>query len=186
VFPRTPGRDFAGIVVDGPSSLIGKSVFGSSGDLGMKLDGSVATHLVVEAAAVVERPTTMTMDEAAGVGVPFVTAQEGFRRAGVPKKGETVVVMGINGKVGQAAAQIASWKGARVIGVVRKAEPYVGHASSPIDMIDSSAVDDVGASVRAITNGRGADIVFNTVGDPYFAAANKVLIGLTLRRRSLE
>ena len=55
---------------------------------------------------------------------------EGLRRAGMPKAGETVLVMGVNGKVGQAATQIATWHGARVIGVVRKAEPYEGHANS--------------------------------------------------------
>ena len=61
-----------------------------------------------------------------GIGVPFVTAMEGLRRAGIPKAGETVLVMGVNGKVGQAAVQIASWHGARVIGVVRRSERYEG------------------------------------------------------------
>ena len=55
----------------------------------------------------------MSWEEAAGIGVPFVTAAEGFRRAGTPKAGETVVMMGVNGKVGQAAVQIATWHGAR-------------------------------------------------------------------------
>ena len=87
VFPRTPGRDFAGVVVDGPADLIGKQVFGSSGDLGIRRDGTHATHLVVEADAVVEKPDSMTLDEAAGIGVPFVTALEGFRRAGMPSAG---------------------------------------------------------------------------------------------------
>ena len=174
VFPRTPGRDFAGVVLDGPAHLIGKSVFGSSGDLGIRRDGTHATHLVVEAAALVEKPAAISIREAAGIGVPFVTAQEGFRRAGQPKPGDTVLIMGLNGKVGQAAAQIASWRGARVIGVVRKPEGYAGHATGPIDVVDSS-VNDVAASVRALTNGKGADIVFNTVGDPYFQAAHKSL-----------
>ena len=174
VFPRTPGRDFAGVVLEGPAALVGKSVLGSSGDLGIRRDGTHATHLVVEAAALVEKPGNMTIEEAAGVGVPFVTAQEGFRRAGQPKAGETVLILGLNGKVGQAAAQIASWRGARVIGVVRKPEPFVGHASGPVDIIDSSTVD-VAEQVRALTNGKGADIVFNTVGDPYFQAAHKSL-----------
>src|ERR1700712_650981 len=35
VFPRTPGRDFAGVVLEGPAGLVGKQVFGSSGDLGI-------------------------------------------------------------------------------------------------------------------------------------------------------
>src|SRR3954454_10992902 len=63
VFPRTPGRDFAGVVVDGPAEWIGREVLGSSGDLGIRRDGSHATHLVVEAAALVEKPASMSMDE---------------------------------------------------------------------------------------------------------------------------
>jgi len=84
------------------------------------------------------------------------------------------VVMGVNGKVGQAAVQIATWHGARAIGVVRRSEPYEGHASARVDVIDASSAD-VAARVRGLTGGRGADIVFNTVGDPYFQAAQNSL-----------
>jgi NADPH:quinone reductase-like Zn-dependent oxidoreductase len=181
VFPRTPGRDYAGVVIDGPSGWIGRDVFGSSGDLGIRRDGTHATHLAVEADAVVEKPKNLSWDEAAGIGVPFVTAMEGFRRAGMPNKDETVLVMGVNGKVGQAAVQIASWHGARVIGVVRKNESYVGHANSRVDVIDASATD-VATRVRDLTDGKGADIVFNTVGDPYFQAAHQ---SLALRGRQI-
>jgi NADPH:quinone reductase len=181
VFPRTSGRDYAGIVIDGPAGWIGREVFGSSGDLGIRRDGTHATHLAVEADAVVEKPQNLSWEEAAGIGVPFVTAMEGLRRAGMPGKNETVLVMGVNGKVGQAAVQIATWHGARVIGVVRKREPYEGHANLNVEVIDASATD-VAARVRELTNGRGADIVFNTVGDPYFQAAHQ---SLALRGRQI-
>jgi NADPH:quinone reductase-like Zn-dependent oxidoreductase len=181
VFPRTPGRDYAGVVIDGPSGAIGKDVFGSSGDLGIRRDGTHATHLAVELEAVVDKPNSISWEEAAGIGVPFVTAMEGFRRAGMPKPNEIVLIMGVNGKVGQAAVQIATWQGARVIGVVRKAEAYEGHANAKVEVIDSSMVD-VAARLRELTDGRGADIVFNTVGDPYFQAANR---SLALRGRQI-
>ena len=181
VFPRTPGRDYAGIVIDGPSGSVGHEVFGSSGDLGIRRDGTHATHLVVEADAVVEKPKGISFEEAAGIGVPFVTAIEGFRRAGMPRSSETVLVMGVNGKVGQAAAQIATWVGARVIGVVRRNEPYQGHSNSAVEMIDSSTTD-VATRVRELTAGKGADIVYNTVGDPYFQAAHT---SLALRGRQI-
>ena len=174
VFPRTPGRDYAGVVIEGPRDLVGREVFGSSGDLGIRQDGSHATHLVVEAEAVVEKPRNMSLDEAAGIGVPFVTAWEGFCRAGLPNAGDTVLVLGLNGKVGQAAAQIATWRGARVIGVVRKEEGYEGHASGSVEVVVSSGTD-VAARVRELTEGRGASIVFNTVGDPYYEAGAKAL-----------
>jgi NADPH:quinone reductase-like Zn-dependent oxidoreductase len=181
VFPRTPGRDYAGVVIDGPAGSAGREVFGSSGDLGIRRDGTHATHLAVELDATVEKPKSISWEEAAGIGVPFVTAMEGFRRAGIPKSGETVLVMGVNGKVGQATVQIATWHGARAIGVVRKKEPYEGHTNSTIDVIDASSVD-VATRVRELTGGEGADIVFNTVGDPYFQAAHK---SLALRGRQI-
>src|ERR1700731_3840053 len=84
VFPRTPGRDYAGIVIDGPADWIGREGFGSSGDLGIRRDGTHATHLAVEAQALVDKPANLSWEEAAGIGVPFVTAMEGFRRAGLP------------------------------------------------------------------------------------------------------
>ncbi|WP_407175962.1 zinc-binding alcohol dehydrogenase family protein [Bradyrhizobium sp. STM 3562] len=174
VFPRTPGRDYAGVVIDGPEGTVGREVFGSSGDLGIRRDGTHATHLAVETGAVVEKPKTISWEEAAGIGVPFVTAMEGFRRSGIPKAGETVLIMGVNGKVGQAATQIATWHGARVIGVVRKNEAYEGHANARIEVIDASATD-VAVRVRELTDGKGASMVFNTVGDPYFQAAHKSL-----------
>ena len=174
VFPRTSGRDYAGVVIDGPPGAVGGEVFGSSGDLGVRRDGTHATHLAVEAEATVEKPKSISWEEAAGIGVPFVTAMEGFRRAGIPKPGETVLIMGVTGKVGQAVAQIASWHGARVIGVTRKAEAYEGHSNSKVDVIDASAAD-IPTRLRELNDGKGADIVFNTVGDPYFQAAHKSL-----------
>jgi NADPH:quinone reductase-like Zn-dependent oxidoreductase len=181
VFPRTPGRDYAGVVIDGPADWIGREVFGSSGDLGIRRDGTHATHLVVEREAVVDKPKAIAWEEAAGIGVPFVTAMEGFRRAGMPKPGETVLVMGVNGKVGQAAVQIATWHGARAIGVVRRNERYEGHGNSDVEVIDASSTD-VAARVRELTSGKGADIIYNTVGDPYFPAAHK---SLALRGRQI-
>ena len=176
VFPRTPGRDFAGVVVDGPRHLVGREVFGSSGHLGIRCDGTHASHLVVEAAAVVPKPSRLSIDEAAGIGVPFVTAMEGLQRAGLPKQGDNVLILGANGKVGQAAAQIAAWKGARVIGVMRKPKSeVVGHL--PADVIDA-AQEDVAARVRELTDGHGADVVFNTVGEPYYAAGQQSLATL--------
>ena len=65
--------------------------------------------------------------------------------------------------------------------MVRKAEAYEGHANSKVEVIDASSTD-VAARVRELTAGNGADIVFNTVGDPYFEAAHK---SLALRGRQI-
>src|SRR5262249_30494626 len=65
VFPRTSGRDYAGVVIEGPSGTVGREVFGSSGDLGIRRDGTHATHLAVEAEATVEKPKGLSWEEAA-------------------------------------------------------------------------------------------------------------------------
>jgi len=172
VWPRTPGRDFAGVVVDGPSDWIGREVYGSGGDVGITRNGSHARFLVLPVAALRDRPRSISMDEAGAVGVPFVTAYEGFRRSGMPQSGQTVLVLGANGKVGQAAVQLAAQGGARVIAVQRRAGPFEGFASSTIDVIDATQ-GDIAARVRELTNGRGVDIAYNTVGSAYFEAANQ-------------
>lgn len=173
VFPRSPGRDYAGTVVDGPAEWVGREVWGSGGDVGITRDGSHAGWLRLPVAALREKPKRLSFDEAGSVGVPFVTACEGFRRSGWPKAGQVVAVMGANGKVGQAAVQIAAAAGARVIAVQRQPGPYAYWAAGPVDTIDART-EDMAARLRELAP-RGADIVFNTVGSPYFAAANQGL-----------
>lgn len=174
VWPRTPGRDFAGVVLKGPAGLVGKAVWGSGGELGIRVNGSHGRYLVAPAAGVRVKPANLSMEQAGSVGVPFVTAYEGLRRAGNVKKGDTVLVLGANGKVGQAAIQLATMAGAKVFGVERTAQPYLGHANGEVTMIDASTekIDEV---VRAATSGHGADIVYNTVGSPYFEQANRAM-----------
>lgn len=174
VWPRTPGRDYAGVVVQGPPEWIGKAVWGSGGDLGITRDGSHAGWLRLPVAALREKPQPLSFEQAGSVGVPFVTAVEGFRRSGMPQAGQVVVVMGANGKVGQAAVQIAAQAGAIVIAVQRGAGPYAGFAAAPVHVVDARS-EDVAARIRELSSGRGADIVFNTVGSPYFDAANRAM-----------
>lgn len=174
VFPRTPGREWAGVVLGGPAALVGKEVFGAGGDLGITRNGSHSSRLVVSSAAAVMKPARMSLAEAGSLGVPFVTAALSYCEARFPHAGEVVLVMAVNGKVGQAAAQIAAMHGARVFGVTRRAEGFAGPDIVPIRMIDSSSTD-VAELVRDETNGHGADIVVNTIGSPYFAAANAAM-----------
>jgi NADPH:quinone reductase-like Zn-dependent oxidoreductase len=169
VWPRTPGRDFAGRVVAGPAEWLGAEVWGTGGDLGITRDGSHARHLVLPLAALARKPASVPLAAAGTVGVPFVTAHEGLRRAQLHGPGQTVVVFGAGGKVGQAAVQLASRAGARVIAVLRGGH-FPGHHSGPIQVIDGGRAD-LAEAVMAASGGRGADIAYNTVGSPYFEAA---------------
>jgi len=174
VWPRTPGRDFSGVVVEGPKPLLGREVWGSGGELGIRRDGAHARTLVVPAANLREKPAAITLAEAGAVGVPFITAYEGLSEAGPVQRGDVVLVLGANGKVGQAAIQLATAAGARVFGVERAPDAYRGHATGEVTMLGASE-GDIAARVREATSGHGADIVYNAVGSPYFEAANRAM-----------
>lgn len=176
VWPRVPGRDFAGVVRQGPQSLIGAEVWGGGGELGITQDGTHARWLALPQAAVRAKPANLSFEEAGSIGVPFITAFEGLSEAGGAQPWDNVLVCGANGKVGQAVIQLATLAGARVFGVEYKPMDYIGHANSEIEMLDSSS-QDVAAIIREKTGGHGADIVFNTVGSPFFELANAAMAG---------
>src|SRR5580704_12454559 len=70
--PRVPGRDYAGIVVEGPSDLIGKEVWGTGAELGFTRDGAHAEFVVVPAASIRAKPKNLSMEQSA-IGLPFLT-----------------------------------------------------------------------------------------------------------------
>jgi NADPH:quinone reductase-like Zn-dependent oxidoreductase len=173
LFPRIPGRDFAGEVVRGPVHLMGLKVWGSGGDIGITRNGSHAAYLVLPLAAVKACPQGLSMEEAGAVGVPFVTACEGFARAGGVRAGQTVVVLGANGKVGQAAVQIAARSGAIVIAVQRQ-DLLEGFACQPVTVVNATHTEPE-QRIMALTAGKGADLVFNTVDRAYWALGHAVM-----------
>lgn len=174
VWPRTPGRDFGGIVREGPQHMIDLEIWGGGGELGISQDGSHAKWMVLDQKAVRAKPRNFSMEEAGSVGVPFITAYEGLREAGGVQPTDVVLVCGGNGKVGQAVIQLATMAGAKVFAIEYNEQPLMGHTNGPVEMLNSGA-QDVAAIVREKTDGHGADIVFNTVGSPYFELANKAM-----------
>lgn len=169
--PRVPGRDFAGIVLTGSAAWRGAEVLGSGDGLGFTRDGSHAELLTVPEEALVRKPPELSFEQAAAIGVPFMTAWTALVTAAGLARGETALVTGAGGTVGAAACQIAHWRGARVIGTVRArrdptAPPDAVRAIAD-PLIDLESMDLVEA-VRAATGGRGADVVLDVVGGPLF------------------
>jgi NADPH:quinone reductase-like Zn-dependent oxidoreductase len=173
--PRVPGRDYAGVVVNGPQRLMGKEVWGTGGSLGLTRDGSHAEYLTIPADAVREKPGTLDFAQAASIGVSYSAAWLGLVRAANVAPGEVVLIVGASGSVGRAAAQIARWRGARVIGADRSPSE-----DGIFDHQVNTATQDLAKAVRELTNGTGADVAFDTVGGPLF---DRTLGGLRHRGR---
>jgi len=180
--PRIPGRDFAGTIVQGPGEVLGQSVFGSGGDLGFGRDGSHAEFVVIPATAVVPLPRNLSFEQAAGIGVAYITAWAALVNAAKIQAGETVLILGATGAVGSAAARIAHKVGTRVIGTVRKAADIPPASFVPVtDWIDLQTAD-LALGTRKLTDGRGADVVFDLVGGAMF---EKCLAALAWRGRQV-
>ena len=167
--PRTPGRDFAGIVVKGHKRE-GQEVWGSCSSLGIIHDGSHAEYVVAPSETLSIKPQSLNMAQAAAIGVPFITAWASVVSAAQIQPGETILIVGAAGAVGQAAAQIANWKQARVIGAHTSSRPIPGTES-----VVNTKTEDLREKVLELTAGRGVDIAFDTVGGSMFEPALRSL-----------
>src|SRR5271163_3817265 len=167
--PRTPGRDFAGTVAAG-NRYKGEEVWGSSSALGIVRDGSHAEYVVVPAETLSRKPQTLSMAQAAMIGVPYITAWASVISAAQIQAGETLLIVGAAGAVGQAATQIANWKQARVIAADTSSDPIPG-----TDAVVNTKTEDLRERVFELTAGKGADVVFDTVGGPMFEPALRSL-----------
>jgi NADPH:quinone reductase-like Zn-dependent oxidoreductase len=72
--PRTPGRDLAGVIVEGDEERIGEEVWASGGDIGFTRDGSHAEYIAIPNTGARPKPKTLSMVEAASVGTNYITA----------------------------------------------------------------------------------------------------------------
>jgi NADPH:quinone reductase len=167
--PRIPGRDFAGVVIEGPQELVGTEVWGTGGgELGFIHDGSHAQYLAVSRNAVVSKSDTLSLEEAAASGLAYVTAGSALVELGGVSAGETILVTGAAGGVGSAAAMIARWKGARVIGAIKDESERAMAERAGVEVIVDTSREEVTDAVLAATDGGGADLVLDAVGGPLF------------------
>jgi NADPH:quinone reductase-like Zn-dependent oxidoreductase len=165
VLPRTPGRDFAGVVVSGPLEWHGAAVWGTGGDVGFTRDGSHAELMSVPVHALVRKPKRLSFDEASAVGVNFVVGWYGAVETAELTAGETIAIFGVSGGVGGAVAQIGHALGANVIGVDRRPPGPETPAAAVLDrFIAFDPAVDVGAEIRRSTGGAGVEVVYDAVG----------------------
>jgi len=173
--PRVPGRDYSGIVVEGPEEWIGEEVWGTGGDVGFTRDGTHAQFLSVPRASLVRKPKCLTHEQAASIGVTFVTAWCAVREYARIQPGETIAIIGSRGGVGSAATQIAKHFGAYVVGVNRLNGVASMDEIGMEDLILDSAEPEVASMLRILQGGKGADVVLNTAGTQMFETGLRML-----------
>lgn len=160
--PFTVGSEFAGVVEavgEGVSGwAIGEPVCGSSSI------GAWCGQLCLPADGLFRAAPGAPLDEAAVLVMPYGTALYALRERGRLRAGETVLVLGATGSIGDAAVQLARHLGARVIaGVSGPAKAAAARASGAHEVVDVAAAD-WKDQVKALAGPRGVDIVVDPVG----------------------
>ena len=86
--PRVPGRDYAGTVVEGPAEWLGTEVWGTGGEIGYSINGSHAELIAVPVASLRRKPSTLSLEQAAAVGLTYLAAWLGLIEHGRLAAGE--------------------------------------------------------------------------------------------------
>jgi NADPH2:quinone reductase len=174
--PAVLGMDFAGVVeevgVGVTGFSVGDEVYGMAGGIG-GLQGTLAEFAAVDAELIARKPKNVSMKEAAGIPLWFITAWEGLvDRAGV-REGQRVLVHAGAGGVGHVVVQIARARGAEVFATVSQEKKAIveEYGAVPIDY-HAKKVEEY---VAEHTGGEGFDVIYDTVGgatlDDSFVAA---------------
>ncbi len=164
-FPFTPGFEIAGEIleVEGESEL-------KPGDrvLGTMESGGYADEAVAPAANLTRIPDSMDFVTAAGFPVAYGTSHGALEWRARLQPGETLLVHGAAGGVGLTAVEIGKAMGARVIATAGNAEKLAIAKAHGADHLIDYAKESIRDRVRELTEGRGADVVYDPVGGDAF------------------
>lgn len=171
--PRIPGRDFAGVVVEGPPELMGTAVWGGTGKgFGFNRDGCHAQYVAVPANAVAPKPELLSFAQAATCGVPYITAWDALERSQV--RADTRLLIIGAGAVARAAQALATARGARVVHGVRRAEVVRDLEAEGIHAFQLSHADQLPEQAEQSFEQNPPNVIFDTTGFWLPAAVNSV------------
>ena len=178
--PFTPGSDIAGTVSEVGSAVkhlkVGDEVFG------FVPNGGFAEEVIAPAKNVFPKPPKMNYATAASFLMAYGTSYHALKNRAQLKAGETLVVLGASGGVGLAAVELGKQMGARVIACASTQEKLdLCHTYGADEGINYSN-ENLKERIKALTNGKGADVIYDPIGDQY---AEPALRGIAWEGRYL-
>src|SRR5471030_1472720 len=163
--PFSPGSEVSGIV-----KAVGDGVTNvKTGDRVMAITGygAFAEEVKTEARRLLTIPAGMDFATAAAFGLTYATSDHALVDRGALRAGETLLVLGAAGGVGIAAIEIGKALGARVIACASTDDKLVVCRAHGADDTINYATEDLRERIKALTNGNGADVVYDPVGGSY-------------------
>jgi NADPH2:quinone reductase len=163
--PFTPGNELAGVVRavgDGVSHVqVGQRV------IAFVSHGAFAQQALVAARDVMPVPPGMDFDTAAAISLTYGTSHHAVVDRAQLKAGETILVLGAAGGVGLAAIEIAKALGARVIAAASTNEKLAVCMAHGADATINYSTQDLREAIKAATDGKGPDVIYDPVGGIY-------------------
>jgi len=160
--PFSPGGEVAGIV-----RAIGPGVTGiAPGDrvIAATTWGGYAEEVVAEAKRIIPMPDGMDFDTAATFVLTYGTSHHALKDRAALQPGETLLVLGAAGGVGLAAVELGKAMGARVIAAASSDDKLATCREHGADETINYGREDLRERIKALTDGRGVDVVYDPVG----------------------
>ena len=163
--PFSPGGEVAGVIAQ-----VGEGVTGvKAGDrvIAAATWGGFAEQIVVDADRLVPMSDDMDFVSASAFILTYGTSYHALKDRAALRPGETLLVLGASGGVGLAALQIGKAMGAKVIAAASSDSKLEICRRNGADDVINYASDDLRARVKALTAGKGVDVIYDPVGGPY-------------------
>ena len=171
--PFIPGVEVAGTVIKTGANVshinVGQRVAAVS-----QL-GGYAAFVAIAAGQVMPIPDFLPSPEAAGLITAHATAHHALKQRASLMPGETLVVTGAAGGTGLAAVQIGKAMGARVIAVCSSEEKLELARANGADELVNYAQVDLKEAINTLTEGKGADVVYECVGGDTFNTLSRCM-----------
>src|SRR3982751_6482779 len=171
--PFSPGSELAGVVKEVGSEV--KNVKPGDKVIAFTTYGAFAEEVKTEAGRLIPLPKGMTYETGAAFLLTYGTSDHALRDRGALRAGETLLVLGAAGGVGLAAIDIGKALGARVIACASTEDKLAVCRSHGADAGINYATEDLRERIKALTDGRGVDVVYDAVGGPYSEPAFRSL-----------
>ena len=167
MYPGDPGP--LGLECSGTVTRVGEGVtaFAEGDDVIAFSAGSFRDYLVADAAFIVPMASALSFEQAATIPIVFLTAYHALHQLAKLASGERILIHAAAGGVGMAAAQLALRAGAEVFGTAGTPDKRARLTAMGVHHVMDSRSLDFAEEIKARTNGRGVDVVLNSLVGEY-------------------
>lgn len=171
--PFTPGSEVGGVIREVGPGLEGFAV----GDRVMATPsiGGMAEQVIVPGPALRKIPDSMDFRTAAGFAMIYTTSYHALKQRAQLQAGETLLVLGASGGVGLAAVELGKLMGARVIAAASSDEKLDFVKQAGPDELLNYGDGELKEKVKALTDGKGADVIYDPVGGDLFDQSTRCI-----------